>query len=237
MKTISKILVVAFVLFLGVQVLRIVGERPEELHGTLIAPAMPGAEFELESIEGKRSKSEFEGSVLVLAFGFTHCPDVCPTTMATLAQAERLLGEKAADVEVAMITVDPERDTAERLSSYLSNFDETFIGLSGKRDVIEKIAAEYGIFHERAPMDSASAAGESNAPAADSDMNHAEMNHAEMDHGSMDHSAHGMPENYLINHTSTIIGLNRSGKVSFLWPYNISPDKLASDLEYLLKVS
>jgi len=124
-------------------------ERPE-LHGTLIEPAMAAPDFELTSADGPVRKSDFEGRLVVLSFGYTHCPDVCPTTLARLGRAMELLGPAAEEVQVLLITVDPERDGAEKVSAYARAFDPSFIGLSGTAEEVGRVAADFGIFHAKA---------------------------------------------------------------------------------------
>jgi protein SCO1/2 len=85
----------------------------------------------------------------VLYFGYTFCPDVCPTTLSEWARAMELLGPKADQVQVLMITVDPTRDTAEKLGAYLTHFDPRFIGLVGSEDEIARIATLYGIYYQK----------------------------------------------------------------------------------------
>ena len=79
----------------------------------------------------KHTMSDFAGKVVVLFFGYTHCPDVCPTTMADLKQAMKLLGDKSDQVQVLFVTVDPQRDTQEVLAQFVPSFDKRFIGLWG----------------------------------------------------------------------------------------------------------
>jgi protein SCO1 len=90
--------------------------------------------------------SSLRGKVVVLYFGYTFCPDVCPMTLARLAQARTLLGQRGDDIQVAMITVDPERDTAAVLGRYVAAFDPTFIGLTGAPEQVTPVAASLGIY-------------------------------------------------------------------------------------------
>lgn len=92
---------------------------------------------------------------MLLAFGFTHCPDVCPTTLAKLAEAMRLLGPLSNDVQVLMVTVDPERDTPAVLARYVPAFHPSFLGLWGDRQAIARTAAEFKVFYQATPPDSA----------------------------------------------------------------------------------
>lgn len=95
------------------------------------------------------SMSDFRGKVVLLYFGYTFCPDACPATMSVLKQVRQELGRRADDVQVIMITVDPERDTPEHLAGYMPGFDPTFIGLSGDLDAISAAATGYGVFFEK----------------------------------------------------------------------------------------
>ena len=92
---------------------------------------------------------DFRGKVVMIYFGYTFCPDACPATMAELSDALEILGNRREDVQVLMITVDPERDTAEVLEQYLAFFDESFIGLTGTPDELIAVTAPMGIFFER----------------------------------------------------------------------------------------
>ncbi len=124
--------------------------RPHVFHGMLIQSPQPAPDFTLMTQEGQHLRlSDFRGQVVVLYFGYTFCPDVCPATLAEVARAMRLLGEKAAQVQVMMITVDPERDTPAKLGEYVTHFDPSFLGLSGSQQEIARVATLYGIFYEK----------------------------------------------------------------------------------------
>jgi protein SCO1/2 len=111
--------------------------RPDTLRGTTYAEPYPvAAEFELTRADGNRFRlSDERGKVVMLFFGYTSCPDVCPTTMAELKQALEKVGEKADQVQVIYVTVDPERDTPERVQEYVNHFQN--IGLSGRIELAE----------------------------------------------------------------------------------------------------
>jgi protein SCO1/2 len=96
-----------------------------------------------------RTLEDFRGKVVVLFFGFTHCPDVCPTTLADLAGAMKTLGPDAGKVQVLFVTVDPERDTAEALARYVTAFDPRFLGLHGDAAATRKTAQEFKIYYEK----------------------------------------------------------------------------------------
>jgi len=102
------------------------------LHGRDIGAEQWDAAFTLNDTTGApRTLADFRGKVVLLAFGYTHCPDVCPTTLAKFAEVRRLLGADAARVQALFVTIDPERDTAELLRAYVPAFDPSFIGLRG----------------------------------------------------------------------------------------------------------
>jgi protein SCO1 len=113
-------------------------------------PPRQAPDFSLQSSEGGTlALRNYRGKVVVLGFGFTSCPDVCPITLATLAQARRKLGPAAADVQIVYVTVDPERDNPERMKEYLHAFDTTFVGGSGPADRLAAVRKDYGILAEK----------------------------------------------------------------------------------------
>lgn len=97
----------------------------------------------------RRSLSDFQGKVTVVFFGYTHCPDICPTTLSELAATMNLLGEKAKQVQVLFISVDPARDTPDLLAQYVPAFHPSFIGLTGSPEDIAKVAKQYQAFYKR----------------------------------------------------------------------------------------
>jgi protein SCO1/2 len=126
--------------------------RPPSFHGLELQSARPAADFSLTSATGQTVRlSDFEGKVVVLYFGYTLCPDVCPMTLAKLAQVRTTIGAPAADLQVMMITVDPERDTAEQLAHYVSRFDPSFVGLTGSPAEIMTAATPLGVYFRKQP--------------------------------------------------------------------------------------
>jgi protein SCO1/2 len=108
--------------------------------------------FDLPDFNGKeRTLADFAGKVVVVFFGYTQCPDACPTTMAELAQVKKLLGPESARVQVLFITVDPERDTAALLKSYVTNFGSDFLALRGDPVQIKAVTREFKVFYEKVP--------------------------------------------------------------------------------------
>jgi len=121
------------------------------------SPTIPtGGEFCLEAHRAQQCLSDFKGKVVLLYFGYTACPDICPTSLMTIREAYRLLPEPIRQhTQVIMISVDPERDTPTSLHAYMSYFDASFMGLSGDMINIRKIAEQYGAKFERVPITSA----------------------------------------------------------------------------------
>jgi protein SCO1/2 len=114
--------------------------------GALDPPA-PAPDFTLRSDAGKPFHlHDWRGAVVLLYFGYTSCPDVCPTTLADLAEVKKQLGPAAQRMHVALVTVDPERDTAPRLRTYLAAFDPTFVGLTGARQILAAVWKAYGVY-------------------------------------------------------------------------------------------
>ncbi len=109
-------------------------------------------QFSLADFDGKRrTLAEFKGKVVFVFFGFTQCPEVCPTTMAELAEVKRRLGKDGDRVQGVFITIDPERDTAEVLKAYLTGMDPSFIGLRGSLDEVNAASREFKVFYQKVP--------------------------------------------------------------------------------------
>jgi protein SCO1/2 len=118
------------------------------------ATDITGADFartlELTGHDGKpRTLADFQGKVVVVFFGFVHCPDVCPTTLARFATVMKALGPDAQRVQVLLITVDPARDTADVLAKYVTAFNPTFLGLTGDAAAIERTAKEFRVIYQK----------------------------------------------------------------------------------------
>ena len=110
------------------------------------SPAREAPNFSLRGSDGSViTLSQFRGHVVLLAFGFTFCPEVCPTTLATLAEVRKDLGALAKQVQVVFVTVDPERDDVETMRNYLAAFDDGFIGGTGTPDELASIRTNYGV--------------------------------------------------------------------------------------------
>jgi protein SCO1 len=111
-----------------------------------------GRDFELEDPDGrKRTLADFRGKAVVVFFGFTQCPDVCPTTLAALAEAMKALGPDADRVQVLFVTIDPDRDTPALLKQYVPAFDPRFLGLRGDAAATARTAKEFKIIYQKVP--------------------------------------------------------------------------------------
>ena len=125
---------------------RVAGPPDDLLKAGTLSPVMPAPELRLHGSDGQPLTLErFRGKVVLLAFGFSNCGEVCPITLATLAGARRKLGADAHDVQVVYVTVDPERDDAAQMRKFLGSFDATFVGGVGSRAEIEVAQKSYGI--------------------------------------------------------------------------------------------
>lgn len=132
--------------------------RPYTYQGSLINPPPPAADFTLTDQNGTPFRlSDQQGKVVLIFFGYTNCPDVCPVTLSEFKQVRQKLGDKAQDVRFVFVTVDPERDTQEKIKKFLANFDPSIIGLTGDPAALDAVYKNYGVAHEK--VDVGSAAG------------------------------------------------------------------------------
>ena len=138
----------------------------------------------------------FEGKVVVVYFGYANCPDVCPLTLSRTADAVEGLGDRGDDVQVAMVSVDPARDTLDLLGEYVRFFDERFVGVGGSEADLLEVAGQYGVFFQALPAD---------------------------DDGF-----------YEVDHTATLLGIDRDGNLRVVWSPDIGADPLRDDLAELL---
>lgn len=129
---------------------------PYTFRGSLIDPPVVAADFSLSDQHGETFRlSDQRGKVVMMAFGYTHCPDVCPATLADFKRVRMLLGQQADQVQFVFVTVDPERDTPAYLARYMQAFDASFYGLSADRAVLEPVWQNYGVYQEKQFLGSA----------------------------------------------------------------------------------
>lgn len=185
------------------------GAGPEDFHGTYLG-TFPAPEFTLQSADGPVALADFRGRLVTLFFGYTSCPDFCPTTLAKLARVRDMLGADAGALQVVLITVDPERDDAERLEAYVTAFDTGFVGLTGSMDEIRRVAGDYGIAFQKAepPMEG-------------------------MDADAMQgHEGH---QGYVVNHGLYTMAIDAEGRHRIIWGNDITAEQMADDLRHLLE--
>ncbi len=125
-------------------------DPPSPYHAIDVTWQHTHADFSLFDFNGKpRTLLDFRGKVVVLFFGYTHCPDVCPTTLADLAQVMRILGPDAARVQVIFVTLDPERDKPALLAKFVTSFDPSFLGLYGDAKATQQAAQSFGVNYQK----------------------------------------------------------------------------------------
>lgn len=143
-------LLLSGILLLVIMVL--VGCSPQVV-GTVVDPPMPMPDFTLQSVDGPVSLSDFRGKYVVLFFGYTFCPDVCPLSLGNLRSAMDKLGSQSEDIQVVFVSVDWRRDTPETMGKYVSHFSPDFVGLSGTQEEIDAVTKDFNIFYLLYPPD------------------------------------------------------------------------------------
>lgn len=124
----------------------------QDVHGIDLSEASFGDGFQLKDPEGRvRTLEDFKGKVVLMFFGFTQCPDVCPTALVNASQIKSQLGADGDKLQVLFITVDPERDTPEVLREYVQAFDPSFIGLYGSAEETAAVAKDYRVYYAKVP--------------------------------------------------------------------------------------
>ncbi len=172
--------------------------RPHTFHGTVIQSPSPSFNFKLSGANGDVSLSDYRGKLVLIYFGYTFCPDICPATLANVGQALRSLSEKQAnDVQLIMISLDPERDTPGKLAEYMNHFYPSFVGITGSDEQLAEVTSLYGIFYQKSPGKTA--------------------------------------ETYLIDHTATLLVIDREGYLKLVFPFGVTVDEIADDLKYMLR--
>jgi protein SCO1/2 len=155
-------------------------------------------DFTLTASTGERlSLSDLRGKVLLIYFGYTFCPDSCPTTMAELKKVPEALGDRANEAQVLMISIDPERDTPEVLRDYLAHFHPSFIGLTGTPEETQAVAALFDVYVNK--HEGTAATG------------------------------------YLVDHTASVLAIDKGGALRLLYPYDTPGEDIASDVRVLVR--
>lgn len=122
--------------------------RPHEYSGVVYQNPEPAPAIKLPGTQGEFNLEDHSGKVVMLFFGYTSCPDICPSTMSDMRRVMEYLGDEADQVEVVFVTVDPDRDTLEKLGSYVTLFNPSFVGLSGTEEQLQPVWNGYGVFRE-----------------------------------------------------------------------------------------
>ena len=175
--------------------------------------ALIGGDFTLTNQDGAVVRdADFRGRVMLVFFGFTHCPDICPVTSATFAQLLTQLGDDANKIAPIFITVDPARDTPEVMKNYFANIDSRIIGLTGSPEDIAKVASTYKAYFS--------------APEAGG--------HGEHEDGHDEHSAHHDAGNYMVNHSGFVYLMDKNGHYVTHFAYDAPAETMAAEIKKLL---
>jgi protein SCO1/2 len=123
---------------------------PSQFKGTMMPAAIPAPDFTLTGADGQDVQlSDYQDKIVLLYFGYTFCPDVCPSSLTDLKLVQNKLDEAGEKIQVIMVTVDPDRDTPEKMAEYVDYFHPTFIGLSGAQEKIDAAAEGFGVYYEK----------------------------------------------------------------------------------------
>lgn len=150
-RNVIKFIAVTFALTGAGAIISACSENKPSFSSIDISGADYAQDFALTDHNGQpRSIKDFAGKVVVLFFGYTQCPDVCPTSMAELAEVKKLLGPDGDRLQGLFVTVDPQRDTPEVLKAYMANFDPSFLALYTTPEKLEALAKDYKVYYKRA---------------------------------------------------------------------------------------
>lgn len=139
-------------LVLGFGLLAACSEKQQSFTSVDVTGATYAKDFELTDHNGQvRHLKDFAGKVVIMFFGFTQCPDMCPTTMLELAEIKKNLGKDGDRFQALFVTVDPERDTPEILKAYMTNFDPTFLALTTTPEKLAELAKDYKVYYRKVP--------------------------------------------------------------------------------------
>jgi protein SCO1/2 len=220
--------------------------------GFVMRPERPAPDFELTDAGGQpwRLTEAQDDEAVALFFGFSHCPDICPQTLAILSQTMEQLGPAADDFKVVVITVDPARDTPAVFGDYVTAFDSRFVALTGEEEAIREVASAYGVhFAREVPPAAATQAAElasGHAPAAATGEAHAEGDahgHDQAGTASGSEPAHGDDVSvefnagsaaYSVAHSGTVFLIDPQGQLRSSFLGLFAPDEVAHDVRLLL---
>lgn len=219
-------------------------------HGTTYTEIAPAAPFSLVDHDGQAvSLDTYRGQPVLLFFGFTHCPDVCPTTLATLSKAVQAAGDAAKDVRILLVTVDPENDTPAVLKAYTARFGPAVVGLTGDADALSRARQGYGAYVEMpAPPPPAHAHdhahgmdhGDHAAPSASTASVPPTTADAHGGHGAHDHHAApappapaAAPAPGRVVHSGVVYGIDRNGNLQVVISDTATPEQVRDDVRLL----
>jgi protein SCO1 len=176
-------------------------------HGTTYEETAPAADFRLTDHQGREvSLASYRGHPVLLFFGYTHCPDVCPLTLDRLSRVVRTLGGEAEDARIVLVTVDPARDTPAALEAYVSRFGPRVAGLTGDSASLARAWGGYGVYVEAQPSPGASAA----------------------------HAGHGAPSAAAkVAHTGVVYGIDRQGRLRVVISDTATEEQTRDDVRTL----
>lgn len=184
-------------------------KAPPRFHGTVYTEVAPAAEFALVNHEGRPvSLQSYRGKPVLLFFGYTQCPDVCPTTLTRLTQAIQRTGGRGEDIQVLLITLDPANDSPAVLKKYTGHFGPAVVGLTGDSAALAKARAGYGAYLAAAPAQPSAAA-----------------------HGG--HAGHAAAPAGRTVHSSVVYGIDRRGNLQVVISDTATPEQVADDVRTL----
>jgi protein SCO1/2 len=181
--------------------------RDFEIDSNISLTDHDGRPFELRDLDNK---------TVLLYFGFTHCPDFCPATLSKLRRVYRILGNRSRHLQTVLVTVDPERDTPERLKSYVEYFEIDAIGLSGTPAEIAATAKRFGAHYERQSLNPAEAANQAAAAA------------------QIDGASPAKDAAYTVDHSTGLFLIDSQGRVRHVFKHGDTPQQIAETLQLIL---
>jgi len=189
-------------------------EASRPTSGAVVDPPYLLQDFTLTSNKGEPiSLSDLRGKVVLMFFGYTHCPDVCPTTLADYRRVKQALGDDADAVRFVFISVDGARDTPDVLTQYLGHFDPDFIGMMGDETTLRRIGSEYGLLFQEETIS---------------------VGH-EHEEGYEHHHEEGLDaENYFVQHTSPSFLIDRNGYLRMVYFYGTETEVITDGIRAML---
>ena len=182
--------------------------------GAVVDPPHQVQDFTLTSHTGEPiSLSDLRGRAVLMFFGYTHCLDVCPTTLADYTRVKRALGNEADEVAFVFISVDAERDTPEVMAQYLGQFDTEFIGMTGDEATLRQLGTEYGLLFQQETIS---------------------VGHEHEEGYEHQHEDDLDAENYFVQHTSPSFLIDRDGYLRLVYFYGTAPEVIAEGIRQIL---